>query len=433
MALARAPEGCSVVPVGATPLIEALEPRQFLAVTNGLNAVYFNNRNFTGAARTRIDPTVAFDWPNYAKPARGIRGTTFSARWHGLVKPYTSEEYTFVTRNNDGVRLWVNGELLIDSWEPSKRATHSGSITLKKNRLYDLRLEYFSGTRTAAINLFWSSPSRGQTHVAPHRLFAYDTRSANIGDFGRDNEEEADVAALLRTWKPDYITTTGDNNYPDGEASTIDDNVGKYFHDFIGNYPGDYGPGADDNLFFPALGNHDWETDGAQPHLDYFTLPGNERYYDFRRGSIHYFVLDSDEHEPDGVTADSEQADWLRNALDDSDAPFKLVVVHHAPYSSGAQQSTQYMQWPFPEWGADLVLAGHSHLYERLSVDGFTYVVNGAGSENLGFLPDDLLDESVVIETKDVGALLVQANEYALTLQYQLRSGEVIDTVTIGA
>jgi hypothetical protein len=89
-------------------VIEPLEPRQLLA-SNGLNAIYFNNRDFTGATRTQVDAMIAFDWPNHARPARGIRGTTFSVRWHGLIKPYTSETYTFTSRSNDGVRVWVNG------------------------------------------------------------------------------------------------------------------------------------------------------------------------------------------------------------------------------------------------------------------------------------------------------------------------------------
>lgn len=420
--------------MGVNTFIEALEPRQLCDadVTNGLNAVYFNNRNFTGATRSRIDAMVAFDWPDHSRPAAGIAGTTFSARWHGLVKAYTSETYTFTTRNNDGVRLWVDGKLVIDSWQSSKRATHTGTIALKQHRLYDIRLEYFCGTRTAAITLFWSSPSRGQTRIATSRLFAYDTRSANIGDFGRDNEEEADVASLLRTWKPHFITTVGDNNYlEDDGAAGLDSAIGKYFHDFIGNYQGTYGPGASQNLFFPAMGNHDWDGDGDKLHLDYFTLPGNERYYTFARGSIQFFIIDSDPREPDGVTADSVQAQWLREALADSDQPFNIVVFHHAPYSSGHEGSTRNMRWPFAEWGADVVLTGHSHVYERLDIDGTPYLVNGAGAVNNGV--ENLRDESVVRETEDVGALLIQANAYALTLQYQIRTGEVIDTLTLGA
>jgi len=60
-------------------------------------------------------------------------------------------------------------------------------------------------------------------------------RFAVIGDFGEGNQGEEDVANLVKSWEPDFIITTGDNNYPVGSAETIDDHIGKYYHEFI--YP----------------------------------------------------------------------------------------------------------------------------------------------------------------------------------------------------
>jgi hypothetical protein len=202
---------------------------------------------------------------------------------------------------------------------------------------------------------------------------------AVIGDFGRDNPDEAAVAELVRSWSPELVATVGDNNYPDGAADTIDRNIGKYYHDFIGGYRGSFGAGSARNRFFPALGNHDWRLGNAQAHLDYFELPGNERYYDVRQGELHLFVVDSDTHEPDGVTFDSAQAGWLREALAKSTAPYKLVFFHHPPFSSGPHGSTPELQWPFRAWGATAVLSGHDHDYERLERDGMPYVVVGTG------------------------------------------------------
>jgi hypothetical protein len=87
------------------------------------------------------------------------------------------------------------------------------------------------------------------------------------------------------------------------------------------------------------------------------------------------------------------------------------------------------MQWPFREWGADLVLGGHNHVYERLEVGGLPYITNGAGSgpEKFG----DVVDGSLVRHNSEAGALLIQANEFAMTLQYQTRSAKVVDTLTI--
>jgi len=129
-----------------------------------------------------------------------------------------------------------------------------------------------------------------------------------VGDFGEDGSAEAAVASMLDGYLPEFIITTGDNNYNTGADSTIDRNIGKYYGNYIYPYTGAYGSTATENRFFPSLGNIDWETPNAQPYLDYFTLPGNERYYDLVRGPVHFIVLDSDPREPDGTASSSTQA-----------------------------------------------------------------------------------------------------------------------------
>lgn len=92
---------------------------------------------------------------------------------------------------------------------------------------------------------------------------------AIIGDYGFSDlgPYEGDVAALVKNWNPDFIITTGDNNYDFGGEDTIDKNIGQYYHKFISPYFGAYGPGATVNRFFPSMGNHDWYTPGAAPYL----------------------------------------------------------------------------------------------------------------------------------------------------------------------
>lgn len=252
------------------------------------------------------------------------------------------------------------------------------------------------------------------------------TRFAVIGDYGTDSIEEADVAALVHAFTPEFVLTVGDDNYPAGDATTIDTNIGKHYHDFIGAYSGAFGAGAAQNRFFPTLGNHDWVAPNAAPYLAYFTLPGNERYYDFVRGPVHFFAIDSDVNEPDGVTATSVQAQWLQQRLAASTEPFKVVYFHHPPWSSGAHGPTPDLQWPFRAWGADIVLTGHDHLYERVVLDGFPYIVDGlGGAPKYAFGPP--VAGSVVRYNQDHGALFVEATNDLMTLRFVSRAGFVQD------
>ena len=256
------------------------------------------------------------------------------------------------------------------------------------------------------------------------------TRFVVIGDYGSDGPIERAVAELVTRWRPSFILTTGDNNYPRGEASTIDANIGLHYHEYIGSYHGQMGCGADRNRFFPALGNHDWLSTGAQPYLDYFTLPGNERYYDVPWGDVHVFALDSDGNEPDGIVADSAQARWLKARLAASTARWQVVYMHHPPYSSGPHGSSVQMRWPFKEWGADLVLAGHDHTYERLSIDGLTYIVDGLGGAS--FYPmGEPVEGSLVRYTGTGGALLIEADATSLHARFQDATGQTIDDLTL--
>ncbi|MEA3351559.1 MAG: metallophosphoesterase [Chloroflexota bacterium] len=255
-------------------------------------------------------------------------------------------------------------------------------------------------------------------------------RFAVIGDYGAAESAEEDVSNLVKSWGPDFIITTGDNNYPNGAAGSIDANIGQYYFEYIYPYMGSFGEGGGPNRFFPCLGNHDWNSPDAQPYLDYFALPGNERYYDFTWGPVHFFALDSDSREPDGVGASSTQAAWLKTALADSTAAWKIVYMHHPPYSSGNHGSIDWARWPFQQWGATAVLAGHDHDYERLLIDGFPYFVNGLGG-GLIYQFDDILPGSQSRYNGDYGAMLVDATKDSLSFQFITRTGSVIDTYTI--
>ncbi len=257
------------------------------------------------------------------------------------------------------------------------------------------------------------------------------TRVAVIGDYGYAGPAAAAVASLVAGWNPDLIITTGDNNYPWGAAATIDENIGQYYHDFILGYAGRFGSGSPTQRFFPSPGNHDWVTPGALPYLDFFILPGNERYYDLRYGCLHLFALDTDGQEPDGNTASSNQAKWLERQLAETAGFWRIAYGHHPPYSSGPHGSQAALQWPFAPWGLDAVLAGHDHLYERLSVGGLPYFVNGLGGNPGIYDFQPPVPGSLVRYNDKHGAMLLEATGERLRFRFIAIDGQTIDDFSL--
>lgn len=145
-----------VAAVGA-PLAHADEAR------SGLKAEYFDYTDLTGKVAERLDQTVDFDW-DQGEPVPGV-GDDFSVRWSGVVTPQHSETYTFITRSDDGVRLWVDGNLVIDDWRMHSAAERSGQVALQAGRAHAITLEYFDGARHALAKLSWQSPSQAKQIV----------------------------------------------------------------------------------------------------------------------------------------------------------------------------------------------------------------------------------------------------------------------------
>jgi hypothetical protein len=188
----------------------------------GLHADYFDNADFTGNTISQSDATVNFNWQNGA-PSSGISPDTFSIRWTGQVQALESGTYQFSTTADDGVRLWVNGQLLIDRWSDvhiagdansdgvvdrtdfatlyqhmgeaggleqgdfngdgvvnfidfqilelnfGYQVTNTGSIALQAGTKYDIQLEYYQQGGGASIKLQWLTPS-GISEVIPQQV-----------------------------------------------------------------------------------------------------------------------------------------------------------------------------------------------------------------------------------------------------------------------
>lgn len=288
--------------------------------------------------------------------------------------------------------------------------------------------------RRVALGL--SAPALGAILSSCQAPFSASKQSAGtvdfavIGDFGRAGTQEQEVADLVKSWQPDFIVTTGDNNYPDGLAETIDGNIGQYYADYIGNYRGSYGKGAAENRFWPVLGNHDWLAENAQPYLDYFTLPDKAYYYTFTEGPVQFFMLDSNKQTPDGADEESTQGQWLRLRLAESTAPWRVVMFHNAAYSSGENGPIERMRWPFSVWGADLVLAGHDHVYERFDINGTPYITNGLGGAEAYKKTRDAKNSKLFFN-QEHGAMRVAATRKQMTLQFITHKNKVVDRINL--
>jgi len=255
------------------------------------------------------------------------------------------------------------------------------------------------------------------------------TSFAIIGDFGDDDSDELAVANMVKGWNPDFIITTGDNSY---DSTPIDNNIGKYYSDYIYPYSGSYGSGATINKFWVTLGNHDYSDGGGiDAHYNYFVLPNNERYYDKVIGNVHLFMINSCGQEPNGTSSTSIQANWIKARMIDcvtNHNHWRVAAFHHPPYSSGSHGSSTNMQWGFQALGMHFVVAGHDHDYERLEVNGFPYFVNGSGGRNLRSFSSSILSQSVVRYNAKYGAQLVEINGTVMTIKFYAVPGTLIDT-----
>ncbi|HLX69206.1 MAG TPA: PA14 domain-containing protein, partial [Verrucomicrobiae bacterium] len=156
---------------------------------NGLLGQYWTNTTgtaFTNASFStpptliRTDAVVNFNWSTTG-PDSSIGQSNFTARWTGSVQPQYSETYTFTVVSDDGARLWVNGQLLVDNWVAhSSATTNSGSITLNAQQFYNIRLDYFQQSSNAVVQLFWSSPSTAQSIVPQSQLDTFSNPPPSI-------------------------------------------------------------------------------------------------------------------------------------------------------------------------------------------------------------------------------------------------------------
>jgi predicted phosphodiesterase len=209
-----------------------------------------------------------------------------------------------------------------------------------------------------------------------------------VGDMGTGWMSEYKLSALIdKLSTKDYpaIILLGDIVYPSAKKDLIEPNFIKPFQ-----------PCFDKGFrFYAVLGNHDWLAEKAIHIKNYFESPD---YYTFKIGPTQFWALNSNDFNP-------QQAKWLDQSAKESNAKWKVALLHHSPYCSGLIHGNNFkmIERVNPILAAnhfDICLSGHNHIYERLGpIDGVTYVVSGGGSAYLHKYDPKLRNETKVIKS----------------------------------
>jgi len=123
----------------------------------GLQGNYYANTTLSGTpAATETDPQVAFTWSG--SPAPGVPGTNFSAKWTGTLTPPVTGTYTFGLTSDDGSRLVINGQQVIDNWRDQAPNTETAQVALTAGQPVQIEVDYYQAAGGAMVNLGWVLP-----------------------------------------------------------------------------------------------------------------------------------------------------------------------------------------------------------------------------------------------------------------------------------
>lgn len=251
----------------------------------------------------------------------------------------------------------------------------------------------------------------------PEDVFAY------IADWGDPGAGLTAVDGLIEGWSPQFIVTGGDNKYGVTMAAAFA--AAPYIESIWG-----------DELVYPSIANHDMNDGGgladflaAFPYIDYNAT----RNYSIRKNHVEFFFFET--HDTGTAPPDlALQETWLAGALAASDAPFKIVVTQDPPYTSGIGNYPGHSgsQLDYADLGADLVLSGDSHQYERLQMpDGTPIVIGGWSGTDIDVFNGTASPYSIVRYNDNFGAVRGRASHNRLVLEAVNITGEVIDVLTL--
>lgn len=280
------------------------------------------------------------------------------------------------------------------------------------------------------------TPSSRDQLVRDYRGAFGKTECVFTADSGDDGG--ANIVALADARGVRCLVIAGDVIYPNGSEDNFHKTVESFLADRIAT-----------NDTFPGAGNHDWwrgYPDNLQLSWTADELPlcklfpylpqgqGKCRYYRVLLSpDVEVIHFDSDYREPDGNTTSSVQGQWLQAALSECNSAGRwcIVVTHEPPVSScNHEPSAAVAALPLLDWGADVLVAGHCHQYERSDVNGLpVFVVGVGGQSRYQFERNNPFSQFRYRDGQ--GALFLSANAVELKLEFVTTAGETIDNITL--
>ncbi len=225
----------------------------------GLMGEYFSNPKFEGdPVMTRRDGSIAFGWTLFS-PNPKIPYDWFSARWAGKIKAPRTGKIRIGLRGNDGYRLYLNNQLVIDCWRKQSFGTHTIPFSFEKGKEYDIRLEYFETAGNARLKLVWDASDNEAVlkeniakavNLARNSDMAIIVAGINEGEFSDramlslpGNQEEL-IREVAKVGKPTVVLLVG------GSAVTMSDWMDKVDGIMAVWYPGEVGGNAIARVLF---------------------------------------------------------------------------------------------------------------------------------------------------------------------------------------
>ncbi len=188
----------------------------------GLTAQYFNSTdlNPNTLALTRIDSTLNFNWA-YGSPSSSVSVDNFSARWTSKINAPTDGNYTFYTRSDDGIRVWIDGKPIIDDWTQHAFKQDQGTIALSSGQ-HDLKVEYYEAGGEAGVSLEWAGPGFSQQGIPSSALSSSSATSSGATTAGVTYVSDMTPNSQTNGWGPiERDLSNGEQGTADGRGIKI--------------------------------------------------------------------------------------------------------------------------------------------------------------------------------------------------------------------